>query len=147
MILVDANLLLYAHIKSFPQHAAARVWLDESLNEGPRVGLPWPSLLAFVRIASNSRIFERPLSVGAAWKQVRSWLAQETVWTPHPTDRHEQVLDTLLNGATFQANLVPDAHLAALAIEHGLTLYTTDGDFSRFARLKSSNPLASQQFK
>jgi hypothetical protein len=141
VILIDANLLLYAHISTFPQHPEARMWLDQSLNDLPRVGLPWPSLLAFVRIASNPRIFEKPLSVGAAWQQARSWLAVESVWTPLPTARHEQVLATLLDRSTFQANLVPDAHLAALAIEHGLTLFTTDRGFGRFDGLKWTNPL------
>ncbi|MDH3404644.1 MAG: type II toxin-antitoxin system VapC family toxin [Acidobacteriota bacterium] len=141
MILVDANLLLYAHVRNVPQHEAARRWLDGRLNEGPRVGLPWPSLLAFVRIASNPRIFERPLSVGRAWEQVTSWLALEPVWIPAPTDRHRLVLGELLGGAAFGANLVPDAHLAALAIEHGLTFCSTDGGFARFAGLRWSNPL------
>lgn len=141
MILVDANLLLYAHIQSYPQHEAARDWLDDRLNGTPRVGLPWPSLLAFVRIASNPRLFERPLSVGRAWQQVASWLALESVWIPLPTARHAEVLGGLLAEATFAANLVSDAHLAALAIEHGLTLCTSDGDFSRFAGLGWTNPL------
>ncbi len=141
MILVDANLLLYAHIRGFPEHEAARSWLDGRLNDGPRVGLPWPSLLAFVRIASNPRIFEKPLSVGRAWEQVTSWLALEPVWIPLPTIKHDQVLGKLLGGATFGANLVPDAHLAALAIEHGLTLCSTDGDFARSSGLAWSNPL------
>ena len=141
MILVDANLLLYAHIQSYPQHEAARNWLDGRLNGTPRVGLPWPSLLAFVRIASNPRLFEQPLSVGRAWQQVASWLALESVWIPLPTVRHAEVLGGLLAEATFAANLVPDAHLAALAIEHGLTLCTSDGDFSRFAGLAWTNPL------
>jgi toxin-antitoxin system PIN domain toxin len=141
VILVDANLLLYAHIQSYPQHEAARNWLDGRLNGTPRVGLPWPSLLAFVRIASNPRLFEQPLSVGRAWQQVASWLALESVWIPLPTARHAEVLGSLLAEATFAANLVPDAHLAALAIEHGLTLCTSDGDFSRFAGLAWTNPL------
>lgn len=141
MILVDANLLLYAHIRDYPQHKAAHRWLDERLNDTPRVGLPWPSLLAFVRISSNPRLFGRPLSVGDAWEQVIAWLALEGVWTPLPTHKHADVLGRLLTGATFGPNLVPDAHLAALAIEHGLTLCTSDGDFARFAGLEWVNPL------
>ncbi len=78
MILVDANLLVYAHVGSFPQHDTAREWLDGRLSGRAPVGLPWPSLLAFVRIVSNPRIFDRPTSVLAAWQQVESWLAPES---------------------------------------------------------------------
>jgi uncharacterized protein len=143
VILVDANLLLYAYIQGYPQHEAARGWLDDRLNGTPRVGMPWPSLLAFVRISSNPRIFEQPLSVGRAWQQVASWIELDSVWIPSPTAKHAEVLGRLLAEATFAANLVPDAHLAALAIEHGLTLCTSDGDFSRFAGagLSWTNPL------
>jgi hypothetical protein len=142
VILVDANLLLYAYIRGYPQHEVARQWLDDQLNDSPRVGLPWPSLLAFVRIAANPRIFERPSTVGQAWAQARAWLSLEAAWIPSPTDRHEECLASLLEAATFDANLVPDAHLAALAVEHGLTLCSSDGDFARFPGLRWRNPLA-----
>ena len=141
MILLDANLLVYAHVESFPQHARAREWLDEQINATARVGLPWPSLLAFVRIISNPRIFDRPASVSAAWRQVESWLATDAVWVPVPTERHHQTLAPLMASAEGRANLVPDAHLAALAIEHGLVLCSTDGDFARFESLDWRNPL------
>ena len=142
MILVDANLLIYAHVREMPQHGAALEWLDRQFNELPRVGLPWSSLLAFIRIASNPRVMERPLTVRQAWIQVEDWLRARTAWIPVPTDRHRQILGPLLNQATSRSTLVPDAHLAALAIEHGLTLCSTDGDFSRFAGLRWVNPLA-----
>ena len=141
MILVDANLLLYAHISSFRQHDAARAWLDIQLNGTARVGLPWVSLLAFLRLATNARVFERPLSMADAWQQVREWLSCETVWAPEPTERHSECLGHLLALPGVQANLVPDAHVAALAIEHGLTLCSTDGDFARFPGLKWLNPI------
>ena len=141
MILVDANLLVYAHVASFPQHARAQAWLDERINAAAPVGLPWPSLLAFVRIVSNPRIFPRPASVSAAWRQVESWLGAESVWVPLPTERHRQILAPLIQRAEGRANLVPDAHLAALAIEHGLVLCSTDGDFARFDGLEWQNPL------
>ena len=141
MILVDANLLVYAHVSSFPQHASARKWLDARINAAAPVGLPWPSLLAFVRIVSNPRIFDRPASVSAAWRQVESWLAAKSVWVPLPTERHLQVLGPLMASVEGRANLVPDAHLAALAIEHGLVLCSTDGDFARFDGLEWRNPL------
>lgn len=141
MILVDANLLIYAHVKGFPQHDGARRWLDEQINGIARVGLPWPSLLAFVRLVTNPRVFERPLSMARAWAQVQAWLACPSIWVPSPTPRHPEVLGPLLRAATSRSNLVPDAHLAALAIEHGLVLCSTDADFARFPNLRWQNPL------
>ena len=141
MILVDANLLVYAHTATMLQHEAARAWLDEQLNGRWRVGLPWPSLLAFVRLVSNPRVFERPEPVAAAWRQVETWLDCESVWIPQPTERHRAILGALLGQHQAQANLVPDAHLAALALEHGLILCSADSDFSRFAGLQWQNPL------
>ncbi len=142
MILVDANLLLYASISSFSQHGQARAWLDGRLNGETKVGLPWASLLAFLRLATNARIFERPLSIPDAWGQVEDWLGCEVVWTPEATQRHRRALARLLAAPGVQGSLVPDAHLAALAIEHGLELCSTDGDFARFPGLRWFNPLA-----
>lgn len=142
MILVDANLLVYAHVSSMAQHAAARRWLDGRLSGNAQVGLPWPSVLAFVRLVSNPRVFARPLAVKDAWKQVTSWLEVPVVWVPAPTDRHRHVLGELLGKSAFRPNLVPDAHLAALAVEHGLLLCSTDGDFARFPGLRWENPIA-----
>jgi len=143
VILVDTNLLVYARMSALPQHAAAREWLDGRLNDRPRVGLPWPSLLGFLRVVTNSRIFERPDSVRSAWAQVEDWLACTNVWVPQPSEGHAAILGRLLVHAASGANLVPDAHLAALAIEHGLALCSTDGDFARFPELKWVNPLRS----
>lgn len=142
MILVDANILLYASNAEADQHAESRNWLDSKLDGAAPVGLPWPSLLAFLRIATNARAFRRPLTMAAAWGQVSTWLAAETVWTPEPTERHAAVLGDLLAQAGVHGNLVPDAHLAALAIEHGLTLCSTDGDFARFPGLAWLDPLS-----
>jgi len=142
MILVDANLLIYAHVSSFPQHAQACRWLDAQLSGSSKVGLPWPSLLGFLRIVTNPRVFERPEPMARAWRQVQAWLEPDVVWIPEATERHSDALGRLLAGAGVQANLVPDAHLAALAIEHGLLLCSTDGDFGRFADLRWQNPLA-----
>ncbi len=140
MILVDANLLVYSHVASMPQHESSRRWLDERLNGTAPVGLPWQSLLGFVRLVSNPRIFERPLSIVDAWKQIESWLSCVVVGIPVPTERHGEVLGPLLAQAS-RSNLVPDAHLAALAIEHGLILCSSDGDFARFPGLRWENPL------
>ena len=126
---------------SLPQHKPARAWLDDRLNGPAQVGLPWPSLLGFLRITTNPRVFERPLAIAVAWRQVLDWLNCQPVWIPVPTDRHVHILGSLLLEAGSRANLVPDAHLAALAIEHGLTLCSTDGDFARFPGLRWGNPL------
>jgi toxin-antitoxin system PIN domain toxin len=144
VILVDANLLVYAANQSAPEHDAARSWLDERLGGTARVGLPWPSLLAFVRLVSNPAILRNPVTPGDAWRQVLDWLACEAAWLPLPGDRHRELLGELLALPFVTSRLVPDAHLAALAIEHGLTLCTTDGDFARFPRLKWENPLAAR---
>jgi toxin-antitoxin system PIN domain toxin len=141
VILVDVNILLYATFEHASQHRAIRAWLDGQLSGSTRVGLPWASLLGFLRIATNSRMIKQPLSMTAAWQQVSNWLACEAVWKPHPTERHAAVLSTLISQPGVFGNLVPDAHLAAIAIEHGLTLCSTDGDFARFRELKWLNPL------
>jgi toxin-antitoxin system PIN domain toxin len=142
VILVDANLLIYAYGHSFSQHERARTWLDERLNGTAPVGLPWPSLLAFVRITSDPRVFGRPRSVSEAWRQVESWLDCQAGWIPQPTERHREILGGLLASTATSSRLVPDAHVAALAIEHGLTLCSTDGDFARFNGLRWENPIA-----
>ncbi|MBV8714765.1 MAG: PIN domain-containing protein [Chloroflexi bacterium] len=142
MILVDANLLVYSHVASFPQHSRARDWLDEQLTGTTRVGLPWPSLLAFLRLVTNPRMFARPEPIAAAWAQVQAWLECDVAWIPQPGEDHTRLLAEQLTLPGVLANLVPDAHLAALAIEHGLTLCSTDGDFARFPRLRWSNPLS-----
>jgi uncharacterized protein len=142
VILVDANLLVYSHVETFPQHEPARQWLDGRLNGRERVGLPWTSLLAFVRLISNPRIFESPRSIQQAWNQVQAWLNLPTVWVPQPTPEHPAILGSLIGGVPLRSNLVPDAHLAAIAIEHGLLLCSTDGDFARFPTVRWQNPLA-----
>ncbi|HEX9905666.1 MAG TPA: type II toxin-antitoxin system VapC family toxin [Propylenella sp.] len=142
MILVDANILIYAHIRTTSRHEAARTWLDARLNGGARVGLPWESLLAFLRVVTNPRVYPRPTPVSDAVDQVMAWLACETAWIPQPTERHADVLVRLLSLPGIRGKLIPDAHLAALAIENGLTLCSADGDFARFAALRWENPLA-----
>jgi len=143
VILVDANILIYAHVNSFSQHPAARDWLDRQLNGTAPVGLPWESILAFLRLVTNPRLFERAESIAAAWRQVLAWWACEPAWIPQATERHVEVMSAFLALPGVHANLVPDAHLAALAVEHGLTLCSADGDFARFPGLRWVNPLAS----
>jgi toxin-antitoxin system PIN domain toxin len=142
VILVDANLLVYAANTAAPEHAQARHWLDSRLNGSAPVGLPWPSLLAFVRLVTNPLVLARPVSPARAWKQVEEWLACEPAWIPAPGDAHAAHLAPLLRLDWMTSRLVPDAHLAALAIEHGLACCSTDADFARFPGLKWENPLA-----
>lgn len=144
MILVDANVLLYAANHTAPEHDRARRWLDEQLNGTGRVGLPWPSLLAFVRLASNPVVVRDAKTPAQAWRQVEEWLGVESAWIPVPSARHAEILGRLLQDSLVTSRLVSDAHLAALAIEHGLTLCSTDGDFARFPGLRWHNPLARQ---
>ncbi len=143
MILVDVNILIYASNAESEQHEPSREWLNEQLSGATDVGLPWASLLGFLRIVTNPRLFRRPLSMQEAWGQVSSWLSADASWTPSPTERHAEVLAPLLALPAVLGNLVSDAHLAALAIEHGLTLCSTDGDFARFPGLNWRNPLTS----
>jgi toxin-antitoxin system PIN domain toxin len=142
VILIDANLLIYAHVNNLPQHLAAKGWLDKCLNASAPVGLPWPSLLGFLRIVTNPRIFEQPESIKDAWKQVKEWLECPSAWIPRPAERHAEIMEEFLVDLNITANLVPDAHLAALAIEHGLILCSADGDFARFPKLKWQNPIS-----
>jgi uncharacterized protein len=140
VILVGANILIYAHVSSFAQHPIARDWLDQQLNGSGPVGLPWVSLLAFLRLVTNPRVFELPESIGDAWRQVDAWFACETAWIPQPTERHPELLGEFLALPGMHGTLVPDAHLAALDVEHGL-ICSTDGDFARFRRLRWLNPI------
>jgi len=107
MRLLDANILVYAHITTFPQHKTARKWLDESLNGAAPVGLPWPTILGFIRLVTNPRIFEHPESTDKAWQQVESWLSCAPAWIPVPTERHREALSPLLALPGIKANLIP----------------------------------------
>jgi len=139
--LLDANLLIYAANRAAPRHEAARRWVNSALSASETVALPWSVLLAFVRIVTNRRVLDRPLDARAALAYVDSWLALPTVTTPEPTNRHTAVLADLLERTGVGGNLVSDAHLAALAIEHGATLYSCDNDFARFSGLTWQDPL------
>jgi toxin-antitoxin system PIN domain toxin len=141
MILVDANLLLYAENSSIPEHDTARTWWDKQLSGSVPVCLSWLVLTAFIRIATNRRVFVHPLNIDQACKRVESWLGQPCVRIVQPTSAHWDVLKNLLQVGQATGNLVSDCHLAALAIEHGCELCSTDSDFSRFPGLKWRNPL------
>lgn len=141
MILVDANLLLYAYHPRAAQHEASRKWLESVLSGPEYVRFAWLSLWAFLRIITNPRVFDRPLSTSEAEAAVCSWLDQPAAGILEPGERHWDILRTLVHQGQTIGPLVMDAVLAAIALEHGATLYTTDRDFSRFASLKSKNPL------
>lgn len=139
--LVDANLIVWAHHRQFPQHGPAREWWSRLLSGHPSVGIPWPSVLAFVRISTHPRALEQPVQVGEAWAIVEGWLDRPNVWVPVPTDRHRSILTPLLLGGKATGNHVPDAHIAALAIEWGLELQSADRDFARYPGLRWRDPL------
>jgi uncharacterized protein len=141
VILVDANILLYAEDQISPRHAMARAWWDDQLSGTVPVCLCWTVLGAFIRIGTNSRVFEHPLSLDQAVSRVQSWIDQPCTRIVHPTERHWTVFQKMLLEGQAVANLVTDAHLAALAVEHGCELISTDSDFSRFPGLKWRNPL------
>ena len=145
MILIDANLLLYAYNSSSKQHEDAQKWLEEVLSRTEPVKLAWVTILAFVRISTNFRAFENPLSVDEASSFVSEWLAQPTVSILDPGERHWDILRDVLTEGQVTGSQVMDAHLAALAIEHGMLLCTTDKDFDRFKELRMLNPLESSQ--
>jgi uncharacterized protein len=143
MYLVDADVLVYAADADSDHHEAARDWLDECAAGVPRsVGLPWPSLLAFLRLVTNPRIYSPPASAADAWERIEDWLSRPAVWIPAPGARHQAVLGSLVRECRPTGNLVPDAHLAALALEHGLTVVTTDTDFARFPGLARLDPVS-----
>jgi len=141
MILIDANLLLYAYDHSAPQHEACRRWIEGAFSGPEPVLLPWIGILAFLRVATNPRVWQQPLSVSEAAAIVDEWLALPNVAVTSPGERHWSILRRILPEAQCRGPLVMDAHLAALAIEHGATLCTNDRDFSRFPKLRLFNPL------
>ena len=141
MILIDANLLLYAYDSSSEHHTRARSWLENILSEPQLIRLAWVTILAFLRISTNRKIFENPFTISEATSIVQKWLEHPTVDLLHPSERHWTILSKLLKDGQANGPLVMDAHLAALAIEHGAKLYTTDRDFSRFDNLQVVNPL------
>jgi len=141
LILVDANLLLYAYTPSLAHHSIARPWLEKAFSGVQPIRIAWVSLLAFLRIGTDSRAFSHPLSAAEATAIVSEWFRLPAVAVLEPGERHWEILGDLLTTTQAHGPLVMDAHLAALAIEHGATLCTTDQDFSRFPGLQVLNPL------
>jgi len=141
MILPDINFLVHAHNENSLCHAAARQWWDGALSETERLALPWAVLLGFIRLTTNRHVLHNPCPVEEALHRMQQWLAQPNVRIIQPTHRHAEILARFLRGLGTAGNMTTDAHLAALAVEHGCTLYTTDSDFARFPGLSWKNPL------
>ncbi len=141
MILIDANLLLYAYHPRAEQHPRARAWLEKVFDGPESLYLAWTTVWAFLRISTHPNVFERPLSMAEAEQIVSTWLALPTVALLEPGERYWEVLTELFHQAQVTGPLVMDAALAALAVENGATLCTTDRDFTRFPKLKVHNPL------
>lgn len=142
MRLIDVNLLIYAFDQTARDHAAARDWVQEVLSGSETVAFSWAALIAFVRLTTNPRVMSKPLSSDEALDFVDSLLDQPCATVIHPTRRHSAILRDLLAPLGTAGNLTSDAHLAALAIEHGATLCSADNDFSRFPGLEWINPLS-----
>jgi toxin-antitoxin system PIN domain toxin len=141
MILVDANLLVYAYGPDSPEHHRANAWLEERLHGEQRVGLPWEATMAFVRLVSNHRMFPRAVTVAEAWWQVERWLSSRVAWVPRPTEDHAGLVRDLVSTPGLKTSDVPDVHLAAMAIGNGLRLASHDAGFARFAGMRWFDPL------
>jgi hypothetical protein len=141
VIVLDANLLLYAYDSTSPLHEKARAWIEDRLSGGEPVGLPWPTVLAFLRIITNPRLPGQRLTLEEAARLVDQWLQQPNVRLLAPGENHWSLLRQVMIDGQARGPLMSDAHLAALAIEHGGVLHTTDRDFGRFSGLRWTNPL------
>ena len=136
MTIVDVNVLLYAQDSQSKHHAEARLWFEHLLSESLQVGFAWVVLHGFIRIATNPRVLEQPLSMQHACRIVSSWVERSNALILIPGPRHWSILQDLLIKGQARTELVTDAHLAALAIEYGATLASTDRDFTRFPGLQ-----------
>lgn len=141
MTIIDANLLLFAYNADSPQQKASAQWLQKLLRSGQVIGLPWVTIWAFIRISTNSRIWENPRSPKEAFAIVADWLRQPGVVPLNPGPLHAEILEKLVRAHGATGPLVTDAVLAAIAIEHGALLASTDQDFNRFPELRWVNPL------
>jgi uncharacterized protein len=141
LIVPDVNLLLYAHVTGFAEHAKARRWWEALMNGDREVGLGAPALFGFVRLATSPQVFDRPLSVDEALRHVEEWLSRPHVRFAVPGPHHLDIAFALLRALGAARNLTTDAQLAALAIEHQGELHSTDADFGRFPSLRWVNPL------
>ncbi|HEY6045611.1 MAG TPA: type II toxin-antitoxin system VapC family toxin [Pyrinomonadaceae bacterium] len=142
MKVIDLNLLLYAVNRDSHRHSDAKAWIEDTMSGEERIVIPWTVILGFIRLTTSSRVFPHPLSVEDALRTVDAWLSQPSVSPLEPGEGHWSILRDLLLDAGSAGNLTTDAHIAALAIEHGAELCSTDADFARFKQLRWTNPLS-----
>lgn len=140
MKLPDVNVFLYAADQTSPRHGSAKAWLEDALSGVETVALAWPVLVSFVRLATQRVVFEKPLTPDQALDLVDGWLARPCTTVVEPTDRHAAVLRDLIGPLGTAGNIVTDAHVAALAVEHGATVVTYDTDFRRFEGVRILAP-------
>lgn len=145
-MILDVNVLIIARNSASDHHAHMRGWLEHALNGPARVGMPWATLTSFLRLATSRAVFPAPLAPGDAMDQVEQWLAAAAAWVPTETEEHAAVLRQLIERHRLTGDLLPDAHLAALAIEHGVEVVSTDGDFARFTEIRWRNPLDEREY-
>jgi uncharacterized protein len=141
LILPDVNLLVYAHNEAAPLHLRAREWWDAALSRDAPVGVPWAVVLGFVRLVTHPSVLERPLTPAQALDRVDGWFERPQVLVLEPGPRHLRILRALLEATGVAGALTTDAHLAAIAVEHGAELHSNDRDFERFPGLRLRNPL------
>jgi uncharacterized protein len=141
VIVVDLNLLIYAVNEDAPQHERARRWWEGVVSQSETIGLAWAVVFGFLRLTTNPRVMPRPLAPEKAFAVIDDWFAQPPVEPIEPTERHWAIVKEILAPLGTAGNLTSDAHLAALAIEHGARLFSTDNDFARFSPLRWVNPL------
>jgi toxin-antitoxin system PIN domain toxin len=139
--LLDANILIYAYNADAPEHPQMRQWLSDLFSDGERIGVSWLALWAFIRVATNPRLSPAAKPAAEAFRIARTLLSQSQVIVIEPGPRHAEILEQLVVDYRISGPLFTDAALAALAIEHGATLASTDRDFSRFPHLRWINPL------
>jgi hypothetical protein len=142
MIVPDTNILIYAYDTASPLHEKARGWWIRSLSGSETVGLPWVVILGFIRLWTSPRVFESPMTIELATAHVESWLRRPMVKPLNPGPKHAEIAFGFLRAEGRGGNLTTDAHIAAVALEAGATLYTTDVDFLRFRGLKYVNPFS-----
>lgn len=143
MITPDANIILYAYNEDAAKHEEAKEWFEEQLSQPADFGMSWQVITAFLRISTNPKAFPHPFGLQEAVDIVAEWLQHPRIVILSPTENHWDIFQDLIKEGQTKAALMMDAHLAALAIEHGATLATTDNDFSKFSSLKTTNPLSS----
>jgi len=141
MILVDANILLYAYDAGCPQHESCRDWLETVFRNNVALGFTWTTILSFLRLSTDSRVYRSPRSVEESSEIVSGWFEQPAVYVLQPGEEHWAILQRLIRDGQARGPLITDAHLAALAVEHGAALCTNDRDFARFPGLRIVNPL------